>query len=421
MSSTEAEQIDARGATPTISSDDDAALAQDPRVGFGRLREKSPVLRGTWVDGSTLWVLTRHTEVRAVLGDPRVVTTPPASSANLQGKALADIGVPENMIPYLTRTILDTSGVDHIRLRRLVSRAFTAKRVAGLRPRVEEITGRLLDGLAAAAGEVDLVERFAYPLSITMICELVGVPEADRPDWRRWSTALISSDVTVIPDAVREMVEHCHDLVSFRRNQPANDLLSGLIVARDDNGDALNETEVVTMLLALLFAGHETTANLIANSALALLQHPEQRELLRADPALWPGAVQELMRWASPILVTRVRYATEDVPVAGIVVQPGEAIQTMLMSANHDPRVFDDPDRLDVTRRPGRGNESHVGFGHGTHFCLGASLAREEAEVALHSLFDRFPDIRATGEPQWLLRQGERRQTALPVLLHGTD
>lgn len=392
-------------------------LLADPYAGYGRLREQAPVLRGRAIDGSPAWYVTRQGDVRAVLGDPRFVTSATSvtgvDAVSVRDRMLESLGIPDDLVGYLTRSILTVDGADHMRLRKLVSRAFTVRRVGELRPRVEAITSALLDGLPPTA---DLVESFAYPLPITVICELVGVPEAERPAWRGWGKALLSMDPATVPGAVRQMVDHVRDLVDRRRLRQQDDLLSGLVHAQDEDGDRLTDTELVTLVFSLVMAGHETTAHLIANGAHALLTHPDQLDLLRADPALWPGAVHELMRWCGPVQLTQLRYATTDLELGGVPIRRGEIVQTVLVSANRDPREYHDPDRLDVQRRPSARGEGHVGFGHGAHYCLGAALARQEAEVALHGLFDRFPDLAlAVDEPEWMPVPGMRRLARLPV------
>jgi cytochrome P450 len=398
-------------------------LIADPRGGYGRLREEAPVVLGTSPDGSPAWFVTRQEDVRTVLADPRFVNNPTELGIeDVRFRMMEMIGVPVEYVPYLTDTILDVDGVDHVRLRKLVSRAFTVRRVTALRPRVEEIAAALLDGLAATVGAVppgpvDLLADFAYPLPITVICELVGVPEADRPSWRRWGAAFATMDKETVPGAMREMVDHVHDLIARRRAEPRDDLLSGLVHAEED-GDRLTDTELVTMVLTLVLAGHETTAHLITGATIALLAHPDQLDRLRREPELWPGAVHELMRWSGPVLVTRLRYAVADLDLDGTRIAAGDAVQAVLVSANFDPREYADPERLDLTRRPSGRGEGHVGFGHGPHYCLGAALARQEAEVALRALFDRFPALAlAVDEPAWLPVPGVRRVGELPVTL----
>ncbi|NMH92159.1 cytochrome P450 [Pseudonocardia bannensis] len=398
-------------------------LLADPYGGYGKLREQAPVVRGQFMEGGPVWFVTRYDDVRTVLADPRFVndpaSVPGAAAQDIRKRLMERLGVPAELSRYLARGIIDTDPPDHTRLRKLVSRTFTVRRVADLRSRVEAITAALLDDLAAAApGPVDLIETFAYPLPITVICELVGIPEADRPVWREWGRALVSMNPEILPDALRAMVDHIHDLIGRRRAAPTDDLLSGLIRTHDEDGDRLSDGEMVSLVLTLVLAGHETTAHLIGNATVALLTHPDQLGLLRRDPALWPGAVNELMRWCGPVHLVRLRYAATDVELGGVTIRAGEAVQAVLVSANFDPREYPDPDRLDITRRPGGRGDGHVGFGHGAHYCLGAALARQEGEVALHALIDRFPDLALAVDPAelaWQQVPGARRLAELPV------
>ena len=401
----------------TAPSLTDPALIADPFGGYGRLREEAPVLRGTAFDGSPAWYVTRQEDVRSALSDHRFVMDPDvargAGSGNPRAAIFEQLGIPAAYTPYLTDTILDVDGVDHARLRKLVSRTFTVRRVNELRPRVEAIAADLLDGLP---DRVDLLADYAYPLPITVISELVGVPEADRPAWRRWATALVTMNRETIPDAMHDMVAHCRDLIAGRRTEPTGDLITGMVQAHD-SADRLTDIEIVTMILTLVLAGHETTAHLISNGTLALLQHPDQLDRLRRDPSLWPGAVNELMRFCGPVHITRLRYATEDLELGGVTVHAGDAVQSVLVSSNFDPRVYPSPERLDVTRRPAGRGDGHVGFGHGAHYCLGAALARQEGEVALSALVDRFPGLALDGPTEWVPLPGSHRLTALPVRL----
>jgi cytochrome P450 len=397
----------------------DPALIADPFGGYGRLREEGPVLRGRTPDGSPAWYVMRQEDVRTVLGDPRFVnnatSVPGVEVDSIRDKMVEMVGIPPEYARFLTNTILDSDGDRHTRLRKLVSRAFTVRRVNELRPRVEEITARLLDKFVEP---VDFMADFAYPLPITVICELVGVPEADRPSWREWGAAMITMKPDVVSVAVRDMVTHVQDLIARRRAEPADDLLTALVHVRDEEGDRLSEDELVTMVLTLVMAGHETTAHLLGNGLVALLEHPDQLAVLRSDPSLWPGAVHELMRWCSPVQITRIRYATQDVEMGGVVIRAGDPVQAVLLSANHDPREYTDPERLDVTRRPAGRGEGHVGFGHGFHYCLGAALARQEGEVALRAVVERFPKLALTSsEHEWVPAPGMRRLARLPLHL----
>jgi cytochrome P450 len=410
-------------ATPPVVPDVmDPGLIADPVGGYGRLREQAPVLRGRAPEGSAAWFVTRQADVRTVLSDPRFVNSarsvPGVSVDSVRDRLVGMVGIPADIAHYFADSILDHDGADHSRLRKLVSRAFTVRRVGALRPRVEEITAGLLARMARLPEPVDLVAEYAYPLPITVICELVGVPEEHRPAWHRWSNALMLMQRDATPAAAREMIDHVHDLIARRRAEPADDLLTALVDVQEEDGDRLGADELVTMVLTLVVAGHETTAHLIGNATLALLTHPDQLALLRAEPALWPGAVHELMRWCGPVQIARMRYAAEDVDLGGVSIRRGDVVQPVLVSANHDPREYQDAERLDVTRRPAGRGEGHVGFGHGFHYCLGAALARQEGEVALRALVERFPRLAlADHDPEWVPVPGLRRLGRLPLRL----
>jgi cytochrome P450 len=400
----------------------DPALIADPVGGYGRLREQASAVRGRTPDGSPAWFVTRQADVRTVLSDPRFVNSarsvPGVQVDSVRDKLVEMVGIPADLAHYFTDSILDHDGEDHSRLRKLVSRAFTVRRVSALRPRVEEITAGLLDRISGLSEPVDLVAEYAYPLPITVICELVGVAEEDRAAWHRWSSAFMQMQRETMPAAAREMIDHVHELIERRRVEPADDLLTALVHVQEEDGDRLSLDELVTMVITLVIAGHETTAHLLGNATFALLTHPDQLELLRSDPGLWPGAVHELMRFCGPVQIARMRYAAEDVELGGVTIRRGEVVQPVLVSANHDPREYADVERLDVTRRPAGRGEGHVGFGHGFHYCLGAALARQEGEVALRALVERFPGLAlASDEPEWVAVPGMRRLARLPVRL----
>ena len=398
-------------------------LIADPYRGYGRLREQAPVLRASFMGVSPTWMITRYEDVHAVLGDPRFVNNP-ASVPGMQvpnpvDKVMKAYGLSEEDARYMANNILRTDAADHTRLRKLVSRAFTVRRVSELRPRVQAITAGLLDDIAGS-DPVDLIERFCYPLPITVICELVGIPEASRPAWRGWGRELMSMDPARMGSAMHEMMEDVKALIGTRRSAPEDDLVSALIRAQDEDGDRLSNVELVTFVVTLVMAGHETTAHLIGNSVAALLANPDQLALLRERPELWPTAVHELVRCCGTALLTGLRYAGEDIEVGGVLIKAGDSVSPVLVSANYDPRQYTEPDRLDVTRQPTGHGEGHVGFGHGAHYCLGAALARQEAEVALHALFNRFPGLALAvpeSELEWQQLPGNRRLAALPVHL----
>ncbi|MEU8918233.1 MULTISPECIES: cytochrome P450 family protein [Streptomyces] len=406
----------------------DPALIADPFGGYGALREQGPVVRGRFVDDSPVWLVTRFEEVRQVLRDQRFLNDPTAPSLGRSfddsptARLLEMMGLPEHFRPYLLGSILNNDAPDHTRLRRLVSRAFTARKITDLRPRVEQITDELLTRLPEHAedGVVDLIKHFAYPLPITVICELVGIAEADRPQWRKWGADLVSLQPDRLSTSFPAMIEHIHELIRERRGALTDDLLSELIRAHDDDGGRLSDVEMVTMILTVVLAGHETTAHLIGNGTAALLTHPDQLRLLKDDPALFPRAVHELLRWCGPVHMAQLRFASEDVDIAGTRIRKGDAVQLILVSANFDPRHYTDPERLDLTRHPAGHAENHVGFGHGMHYCLGATLAKQEGEVAFAKLFAHYPKVSLGVAPEQLERTplpGSWRLDSLPLRL----
>jgi cytochrome P450 len=327
-------------------------------------------------------------------------------------------GIPDHCLAYM-RTMSEMDGPEHARLRRLVSPAFTPRRAAEFRPRIEPIVERLLDALPEHTedGSVDLLAHFARPLPIDLICELVGIPEPDRPRWREYGAAVARGMGPAFNAAIPGIIEDAKAAVARRLTEPADDLVSDLLRIQEEDGDRLSDTELVTLVFHLVLAG-QTPTNLIANGVEALLTHPSQLAALRADPALAPRAVDELLRWCGPQLLATPRYAREDVEIGGVLVRKGEPATVAIVSANHDPRAFPDADRLDITRPAGQA--AHLGFSHGPHFCLGASLARVETEVALTALLRRYPHLALAVAPDDLQRApdgGTWRLAALPVTL----
>jgi cytochrome P450 len=306
---------------------------------------------------------------------------------------------------------------DHTRLRTLVNKAFTPAAIGRLRSRVEELTAQLLDRVADA-GELDLVDDLAYPLPVTVICELLGVPAQDQTRFRAWSGALVHLlDPLVATDTLQRALAartalrgYLGALVAQRRAYPAEDLLTALVAA-EDQGHRLSEPELVSMCLLLLIAGHETTVNLIANGTLALLTNPAQRDRLAADPRLAASAVEELLRYDSPVQLT-ARHVLADLEVGGRRVGEGETVLAVLGAANRDPAQFPEPDRLDLARSLNR----HLAFGGGIHFCLGAPLARMEAQIALTALLGRFPRLcLGDSPPTWRDTVTLRGLASLPL------
>lgn len=401
-------------------------LVADPFAGYARLREQAPTLTGAMLGGPPMWLVTRYDDVRRVLTDPRFLNNP-ASVPNapaVRTTIMKQLNIPSDLVDYLDDKLMQIDGDHHRRLRGLVSRAFTARRVAGLRPRVEKITAELLDRLAEQGRDgtpVDLMAAFCYPLPFTVICELVGIDEADREPWYEWGDCLGSPTEhrERIPAVMRECVDQMLDVIARRRAEPRDDLITALVQAQEDNGDRLSDQEMVTLVFTLVITGHETTTQLLATAVLTLLDNPDQLALLRDEPARWPQAVHELMRlgptqWGMP------RYPSEDVELGGTVIPAGSTILPLILPANTDPRRFEDPERLDIGRNHGSGGQEHLGFGRGAHYCLGRPLALQEAEVALHALFARFPGLSlavAREEISWVLRPGVTRCERLPLRL----
>jgi cytochrome P450 len=389
----------------------DPAVVEDPYPSFARARELAPV---QWHEDMGLWLAFGHREANAVLRDRRL------------GRIWADKAPAQRFESFNLihrNAILEMEPPDHTRLRRLISAAFARGHVERLRPWVEELAGTLVDGLAerSAGGEpVDFLSGMAVELPVAVIAELLGVPEVDRPLLRPWSNAIVKmyeyGRTAEIEDsaerAADEFVGYLRALADQRRRAPGEDLLSHLVSVRDSEGDRLTEDELVTTCILLLNAGHEATVNVSGNGLLALLRHPDQLKRLRADPGDLPTAIEELMRFDSPLQLFE-RTATEDVEIGGITVARGQKIAALLGSANRDPAVFDEPDRLDV----GRSENPHISFGAGVHFCIGAPLARVELQATFGALLDRTSSLELGGEP---VRRPEfviRGLRDLPVVL----
>jgi cytochrome P450 len=384
---------------------------------FAEMRERDPVLCQIGLDGeSPIWFITRYEDAAAVLLDDKRFVRDPALA--LEGEELTRLssGMPESLA-FLEQHMLNKDGDDHRRLRRLVTRAFTPRMVEQLRPRIQEIADDLIDRVEAR-GEMDVVEEFAFPLPITVIAELLGIPAADRDRFRAWSNATVTpafdpEDLAHFGELMDEFVSYLRQLFERRRQDPSDDLVSALLQA-EDGGDTLSEQELFSMVSLLIIAGHETTVSLIGNAVLALLQHPEQRAALGADPAAIPRAIEELLRYDGPVERALTRWAAEDVEVGGRTIGRGDAVIVILGSADRDPARFTDPDVLDLAREDIR----HVAFGRGSHYCLGAPLARLEAEIALNTLLRRLPNVRLAvpeEELSWRPVPLFRSLAALPV------
>jgi cytochrome P450 len=375
----------------------DSAFMQNPHEVYRQLRVEGPVHRVLMPRGLRAWLVTRYADARAALSDP-TLSKDAAGAHELFAKHSDNPGNGPVFTSAIVAHMLNTDPPDHTRLRKLVNKAFTTRGIEHLRPRIEQITDELLDAAAAQPGDtVDLLEALAFPLPITVISELLGVPEKDRDDFRRWSNILVSSVDKDVHEAAVSMAEFLTGLVAGKRDNPGEDILSALVTARDAE-DKLSEQELVSMAFLLLVAGHETTVNLIGNGSLALLRNSGQIEALRGDPGLLSGAVEEFLRFDGPINLATLRYTTEPVEIGGVPIPAGEFVMVSLVAANRDGDRFAQPDALDVTRPPG----GHLAFGHGIHYCVGAPLARMEGEIAFGKLLAKFPAIRLAAEPATL-------------------
>ncbi|TDV57675.1 cytochrome P450 [Actinophytocola oryzae] len=371
---------------------------------FAVLRREEPLCRVQMPYGEPAWLATRYADVKVVLGDARFSRA--AATGRDQPRIRAHAGPPGN--------IMSLDPPEHSRLRRLVMSAFTMRRVEALRPRAQEIADGLVDRMIADGSPGELVEGFALPLPITVICELLGVPVEDRREFRVWSDAFLSTTKFTpqeVADNVGQLREYMTGLIADRRRRTRDDLLSALVIARDQD-DRLSEDELLSMAEAILVAGHETTASQIPNFVWVLLRNPAHLAALRENPDLVAKAVEELMRWV-PLGIggSTARYALEDVELGGVTVRAGEPVVVALNSANRDESVFTEPDSIDFARA----DAPHVGFGFGAHHCLGAPLARMELQVALRTLVTRLPGLREAGEVRWKSGLATRAPEHFPI------
>lgn len=389
----------------------------NPYPVFAAARERGPVHRVTLADGHEAWLVVSFEEAKALLNDSRMSKDMHAALAS-DGDVVAE-GLPG---PDLARHMLVVDPPDHTRLRRLVSAAFSVRRVEQMRPEVQSVVDGLLDAVADAGpdAEVDLVSSFAFPLPFAVICELLGVAEQDRESLGSSLGTLLAPaptdrDYARAEAASNRVVAMLGALIDQKRRNPADDLVSALIAARDGES-RLDERELRSTIFQLIVAGHDTTATLIGNSVVALCRNPEQLATLKADPTMIPAAIEELLRYDAPVPHSTFRYTTEPIDVGGTTIPAGAQVIISLGAANRDETHFVDADRLIIDR-----DERHLSFGHGVHFCLGAPLARLEGQIALESLLHRFPDLRlavAGDQLRWGHGDGLvlRGLTALPVI-----
>ena len=379
------------------------AVKSDPAVPTAEsYTDAAPIIRVCFPSGHEGWLVSRYEDARLVLSDPRF------------SRALLYDGAPCMIQPgdFSTgeRSILNLDPPDHTRLRRLAAQAFTARKIAALRPMIERITAELLDAMVGRTPPVDVIEHFAFPLPTAVMCEILGVPFADRDRFSRWSQVIVAPlafTPELVEQARADSASDMLELVAAKRAAPGEDILSSLVLAQEGD-DRLTDTELLDLATQLLLAGHETTVTLLGSGLFLLFTHPAQLAALRADPDLTPSAIEEIMRYDGPIENSLLRVPLEDVEIAGTVIRKGEGVVALTSVANRDPSVFPDPNRFDVGRR----GATHLGFGHGIHFCLGAALARLEADVALRALLARFPTLD-------LAIPAEQVQWRPPLTTHG--
>ncbi|TXS39075.1 cytochrome P450 family protein [Streptomyces sp. OR43] len=379
-----------------------AGFTANPHPYYAALRAAGPVHTVRTDEFDRIWLVVGYDAGRAVLADPRF------------GKDWRELPGQSGGGDPINANMLEMDAPDHTRLRKLVAREFTPRRIEALRPRVQQITDGLLDTMLPA-GRADLLDALAFPLPLTVICELIGVPDMDRAAFRVMSNAVVSpAGAREEGDAVRAMGTYLTELIEDKRCSPGDDLLSALIAARYEDADTLSRDELVGMAFLLLVAGHETTVNLISNGVRALLAHPGQLADLRADFGLLDGAVEEMLRYEGPVENATFRFARESVRIGSRTIAAGDPVLVCLAGADRDPARYPGPDRFDIRREA----QGHLAFGHGIHFCLGAPLARMEGRIAIRTLLERCPGLVSdpdAGAPDWLPGMLIRGVRSLPV------
>jgi cytochrome P450 len=378
----------------------DPSFTANPYPTYAQLRSTAPVHRVTLPDSRVVWLVTRYSDVASVLKDERFVkdwrNAPPPEQLPQMSP------LPREMTKLQIGNFLFMDPPDHERLRTLVSKAFTPRLIEQMRGRVQGVADALLDAVQDK-GEMDLIGDYAYLLPITVIAELLGVPAEDRYKFREWSVTAVSGNRTqeyvqnVLIPHMRAFTDYLRAMFEAKRKNPEDDLISALVQA-EKTGDKLSEDELLGTLFLLLVAGYETTVNLIGNGTLALLQHRDQLQKLRDDPSLIHAAIEELLRYDGPFEISTERFAREDVAIGETVIPKGEVVMAVIAAADHDPKRFPEPNKLDITRT----DDKHLAFGKGIHYCLGAPLARMEGQIAIGTLLRRMPNLQLKGTPKSL-------------------
>ena len=392
-----------------------AKFKANPFPFYAQLRAEAPVFPVTvpMPTRQRAWLITRYSDVQDVLKDARFAKNPRNAMSPEQLKKMPWI---PPMFKPLEQNMLDLDSPDHTRLRALVHRAFTPRLIEQMRDEIQTLTDELLDA-AEPKGSMDLIADFALPLPLTIIGRILGVPAEDNDKFHHWTKTLLSAGTkmnyfVVIP-TIMSFMRYLKKLIKERRAHPKDDLVTALVQAKDGS-DQLSGDEVLAMIFLLLVAGHETTVNLICSGSLALLEHPDQLEKLRSEPAIIKPAIEELLRFVCPVEMATERYAREDITIAGTTIPRGELVLAVIGSANRDANYFDNPDSLDVTRE----NNKHLAFGLGAHYCLGAPLSRLEGQIAISTLIRRMPNLRLSIAPDQIRWRGGiilRGLEALPV------
>ncbi|WP_345808056.1 cytochrome P450 [Bacillus pumilus] len=388
----------------------DESFISNPFPIYQSIRETDPIYRFILPNGEYAWIVTTYEYALKVLKDPRYVINPTPNEK-------------EETDPYkaiMSKNLLSVHSDDHRRLRKLVQKAFTPKMIENLRGRIEEISEELLDKVESHQ-KMDLIDDYAFPLPIIVICEMLGIPEHDQDKFRSWSNTIMEGihnpeQATQSEMAIISFVDYLKELITLRKSNLKNDLLSDLIRAEED-GNSLSENEMYALVFVLILAGHETSVNLIGNGVLALLEHPEQKDKLIENPHLIHSAIEEMLRFNGPAEVSNIRWTTEDVELGEKKIKAGEMVFISFSSANRDKSRFVEPESFDITRKV----NDHLAFGKGVHFCLGAPLARLEGEIAIRSLFKRLPDLRLDGhfdQIQWRPGMIIRGAKKIPIVFN---
>jgi cytochrome P450 len=392
-----------------------AEYKADPFALYAYLRAEEPVRRVVLPSRQVTWLVSRYDDVSLLLRDPRFVKEPRNAMTPEQMKRQQRI--PKIFAPLMAN-MLDRDDPDHARLRRLVQKAFTPQRVEAMRASVQTLSDGLIDRILVKGGTFDLIGEYALPLPVEVISELLGIPVKDRGRFAKWSNALVQNMMTPLAvlmamPRILAFMRYLRWLIELKRDMPADDLVSALVQAEDE-GQQLDADELLAMIAILLTAGHETTTHLIGNGVLELLRRPDELARLRSDAGVMGSAVEELLRFATPVEISTNRYAREDVELAGVTIPRGATVQGIIASANRDERQFARAEEMDLVRSPNR----HLTFGQGGHYCVGAVLARMEGDIAIGTLVRRLPELRLaeTGKPlRWRRGLLVRGLEALPV------